>query len=76
MRKNGLTLGDVRRWPPTVDVSMAAEALGVSRSSLYTAIAAGDAPVAIIRVNRRMKVLTSSLIELLEGSTSQVGASA
>jgi hypothetical protein len=62
----GLTLAQVRRWPPTVDVTEAARALGISRSSAYTAIASGDFPVATIRVSRRLRVLTASLIRVLE----------
>jgi predicted DNA-binding transcriptional regulator AlpA len=62
----GLTLAAVRRWPPTVDVSQAARALGISRASAYAAIANGDFPVATIRVSRRLRVLTSSLVRVLE----------
>lgn len=62
-----VTLETVRGWPPTVDVGQAAVALGVSRASLYQAISEGVAPVQVIRVRRRMKVITSSLVRALEG---------
>jgi hypothetical protein len=62
-----LTLAQVRRWPPTVNVSDAARALGVSRSGLYVAIGEGTCPVETITVGRRVKVLTHSLIAVLEG---------
>jgi predicted DNA-binding transcriptional regulator AlpA len=68
-----LTLAEVRRWPPTVDVSLSAEALGVSRASAYQSIAEGTFPVAVIRVNRRMRVLTADLVRVLEGSGSRAG---
>jgi hypothetical protein len=64
----GLTLAAVRKWPPTCDVGQAARALGISRSSAYSAIASGEFPVATIKVNRRMRVLTADLIKVLEGS--------
>jgi K+-transporting ATPase c subunit len=70
----GVTLAQVRKWPAVVDVSQAATALGISRSSLYAAIAEGAAPVQVIRVRRRQKVLTSSLVELLEGGRTAASA--
>jgi hypothetical protein len=66
----GLTLAQVRELPAAVDVATAALALGVSRSSLYQAIAEGTAPVQVVRVGHRLKVLTASLTEVLEGSAS------
>ena len=47
-----------------------AQALGVSRASLYAAIGEGTAPVQVIRVGHRMKVLTHSLLAVLEGGGS------
>lgn len=67
----GVSLAAVRRWPAVVDVGQAATALGISRSSAYAAIASGDFPAATIKVNRRLKVLTSSLVALLEGHSGQ-----
>jgi predicted DNA-binding transcriptional regulator AlpA len=66
-----MTLSDVvaglRAAGPTLDVPLAAKALGVSRQTLYTAIAQGRAPVRTIRVLGRIKVLTESVVDLLEG---------
>jgi hypothetical protein len=62
-----ITLEDVRRWPPTVDVGRAALALDVSRATLYAALARGERPVQVIRVGGRLKVLTHSLLAVLEG---------
>lgn len=64
----GMSLAQVRKLPATCDVTQAAMALGVSRASLYAAISEGSAPVRVIKVRKRLRVLTSSLIELLEGS--------
>jgi hypothetical protein len=66
------TLNQIRRWPPTVNVEVAAQALGVSRASLYSAIAAGTCPVEVIVVGRRYKVLTTSLLHVLEGRRQEV----
>jgi Helix-turn-helix domain len=61
-----LTMKDIRDWPPTVDVGSAAQALGVSRSSLYEAIRTGRCPVRTLTVGHRRKVLTASLVAVLE----------
>jgi hypothetical protein len=61
------TLAQVKRWPPTVNVEDAAQALGVGRASLYASIVDGTCPVQVIWVGQRRKVLTHSLIALLEG---------
>ena len=61
------TLAQVRRWPPTVPPAQAAPALGVSRRSMYAAIARGDCPVRVITVNRRLHVVTATLVAVLEG---------
>jgi hypothetical protein len=62
-----LTLAQIKRWPPTVRVEDGARALGCSRSTAYAAIAAGEFPVATIRINRRLRVLTADLLRVLEG---------
>jgi Helix-turn-helix domain len=63
----GLSLAQIRRWPPTVAVEDAARALGVSRSTAYEAISSGTFPATVITVSRRKRVLTASLIAVLEG---------
>jgi hypothetical protein len=63
-----VTLAQIRRWPPTCSVCEAASALGVSKTALYDALGRGERPVQVIRVGRTMKVLTHSLIRVLEGS--------
>ena len=54
----------------TVSVELAARALGISRASAYEAITGGTFPAQVIRVGRpgRLKVLTASLLAVLEGS--------
>lgn len=57
----------LREIGPTLDVPVAARAIGVSRQTLYTAISTGQAPVRTIKVLGRIKVLTESVVDLLEG---------
>jgi hypothetical protein len=68
------TLAEVRGWAATINVEDAALALGVSRATLYSALARGDRPVQVIQVGHRTKVLTSSLIAVLEGRGQAVNA--
>jgi len=67
LRETGLTLKQVRELPAAIDVSTAAKALGVSRASAYQSISEGTFPVAVVKVNHRLRVLTASLIDVLEG---------
>jgi hypothetical protein len=62
-----MSLAEVRRLGATCDVETAGRALGVSRASAYQSISEGTFPVAVIRVNRRLRVLTADLIRTLEG---------
>jgi hypothetical protein len=70
-RKRGPTLEEIRHWPATVDVADGGRAYGLCRASAYQAIADGVFPAKVIRVNGRLRVVTSSLIATLEGSGSQ-----
>ena len=64
------TLAQIKAsWPPSVDVTDLALALGVSRSSAYEAIREGRMPVKTITVGRRVKALTADLIRVLESGT-------
>lgn len=62
-----VTLDELRAWPPTVDVDEAAVALGISRGHLYASIKRGECPIKTIKIGSRIRVLTRSLIEHLEG---------
>ncbi len=61
-----VTLGELREAGPVVNVEIAAAALGVSRSAAYEAIARDEFPARVIHVGRRIKVVTASLIDLLD----------
>jgi predicted DNA-binding transcriptional regulator AlpA len=67
MAARGLTLAQLKRTaPPTLSPGETAPWLGVSRSTFYESIKNGTCPVKVIRVQSRIRVLTSSLIQLLE----------
>lgn len=75
-KNRGVPLAEVRRWPAAVRVEDGARALGISRASAYQAIADGTFPAKTIRVNRTLRVLTASLIEVLDPSGDDRAASA
>ncbi|MGW3392798.1 DNA-binding protein [Streptomyces hydrogenans] len=62
------TLEEVRKWPATCEVTKAAQALGVSRAKLYGQIKSDTAPVKVLRFGRSVRVVTASLIRLLEAA--------
>jgi predicted DNA-binding transcriptional regulator AlpA len=72
-REPGPTLDDIRKWPATINVDLAADALGVSRAHAYECIKAGTFPARSLQVGRRTKVITSSILALLEGDDRKAG---
>jgi predicted DNA-binding transcriptional regulator AlpA len=62
------TLAEVRNWPATVGVPEAARAVGCSKSQLYDLIRRGEAPVKVLSFGARHRVVTASLIRLLEAA--------
>ncbi|MEU9199449.1 DNA-binding protein [Streptomyces sp. NPDC048332] len=67
-RDPGPTLAEVKAWPATVDVPAAAKALGVSRAHLYALVKCGDAPVRTLTFGKSHRVVTASLVRLLEAA--------
>ncbi|MFJ8006053.1 DNA-binding protein [Streptomyces fagopyri] len=68
------TLDELRKWPATVSVTRAAQALGVSRSHLY-ALANRDAcPVRMLPAGGAKRVVTASLIRVLSDEPAQAPA--
>jgi hypothetical protein len=61
------TLDDLRNGPPTVDIPTASRLLGVSRSYGFELAARGEFPAKVISVGRKLRVVTASLLELLDG---------
>lgn len=66
MTARSVTLDEVRGWPATVDLPDAAAALGISRAQAYVSAKRGDFPVKVIKVGRRYKAVTASLLRALE----------
>lgn len=62
------TLDEIRGWPATVSVPKAATALGVSKSYLHGLVKRGEAPFAVIPFEGRHRVVTASLVKLLEAA--------
>lgn len=60
------TLAEVRGWPATVSVPQAASALGISKSYLHALIKRHEAPVRVLPFKGRHRVVTASLVRLLE----------
>lgn len=63
----GPTLAEVRAWPATVSVDLAARAIGISKSGAYECIRVGTFPARVLRVGGRVRVITSSIVAVLEG---------
>lgn len=61
------TLADIRKWPATVSIPLAAQALGCSKSHLHERIKQGDSPVKTIPFGSRHVVITADLVRLLSG---------
>lgn len=64
---SGPTLPEVRNWPATVSVRRASAALGWSPSWSYELLARNEFPCRVIKIGSRARVVTASLIALLEG---------
>ncbi|EOD65617.1 DNA-binding protein [Amycolatopsis vancoresmycina] len=59
-------LSEIKTWPSTVDVATAASALGISKSYGYALAARGEFPCRVLAVGTRYRVVTASLVALLE----------
>jgi hypothetical protein len=67
VRSSQPTLADIRKWPATVNVSQAAQALGCSKSHLHERIKQGNSPVKTIPFGTRHVVITADLVRVLSG---------
>ncbi|WAL67212.1 helix-turn-helix domain-containing protein [Amycolatopsis cynarae] len=61
-----VTLDEIRSWPATVDLPTAAAAIGVSRSHAYELANRDEFPCRVLKVGGRYRVVTSSLVALLD----------
>jgi hypothetical protein len=65
---NRPTLVEIRAWPATVGVPVAATAYGFSRSHAYDLVARGEFPARVIKVARRYVVVTADIIRQLSAT--------
>jgi hypothetical protein len=63
-----MTMKEIRALPATVDAATAAQILGISRSTVYAALAEHTFAGRTITVRGRKRIITASLIELLDGA--------
>ena len=57
--------------PPTIDIPTAAELLGVGRNTAYELVRRGEFPTPVLRLGRKIRVLTGPLAALLGLSVGQ-----
>jgi predicted DNA-binding transcriptional regulator AlpA len=62
----GLTMKQIRELPAAIDPATAAAALGMSRTWAFESLRRGDFPARALKVGGRWRVITSSVVELLE----------
>lgn len=68
-----ITLDDIRSWPPTVDIPTASKPLGISRSYGFELAKRGEFPCRVITVGNRLRVVTASLLALLDDDEREAG---
>lgn len=66
--KTEITLAEIRELPPMIDLGPTAQALGISKSHIYAMAKLGTLPVKVVRIGGRYKVVTASLLALLEAA--------
>jgi hypothetical protein len=71
---DGPTLDEIRDWPATVDVRRACDAIGISPSWGYQLINSGAFPCRVLTIGHRARVVTASLLVLLEGAETEIAA--
>lgn len=68
--KAALTMKQIRRLPATVDPEVGGACFGISRSTAYEALRKGTFPARAVKVNGSWRIITASIIEVLEGRPS------
>lgn len=66
---NAPTVEDIRAWPATVDVRTACTVYGISGSHGYELVRRGEFPARVIRLGRRTRVITASILATLGEET-------
>ncbi|HEY9475770.1 MAG TPA: DNA-binding protein [Mycobacteriales bacterium] len=60
------TVDEIRTWGATVDVPTACTVFGISNSHGYELVKRGDFPARVIRLGRRTRVITASILDALD----------
>jgi hypothetical protein len=61
----GLTLDECAAMPATIDISTAAQVLGIGRSAAYELVRCGQWPTPVLRLGKLIRIPTKPLLELL-----------
>lgn len=59
------TRAELRRLPPVIDLVTAARILGIGRTKAYELVRTGRWPTRVLRLDRRIRIPTAALLELL-----------
>lgn len=73
-RARAATAASTRSEPAFLSVSAVAGLIGETRSTLYRSIARGDFPVAVVRINGRLRIPRRALERLVSGEEAGDGA--
>lgn len=60
-----MTREELLALPPTIDVEIAARALGIGRALAYDLVKREEFPVRVLHLGRRFKIITAELHSLL-----------
>jgi hypothetical protein len=72
MTPEGPTLDEIKEWPALIDITQCAVALGCGKSAMYAWVKRGGLPFRTVVVGRRTRVVTASLVHMLETGESDV----
>lgn len=61
-----LTIADLQKLPPTIDVVTAGRAFGINRDTAYKLARSGAFPCEVIQAGRRYRVVTADLLRVLQ----------
>ncbi|WP_200800085.1 hypothetical protein [Jatrophihabitans endophyticus] len=64
------SIEEIRAWPPTVPIVKGGAALGYGANGTYAAYKSGDFPLQVLKIGRRLRIVTAELVRLLEAGGS------
>lgn len=66
MSKQPVDLAAIKSWPPTVSVPTAGSTVNLGENASYNAYHRGDFPFKVLRVGRKLRVVTADIIRQLD----------